>query len=194
MEACLYGGMMTKNYFITGGAGFIGSNYVNRLLERGEKVTIFDNLSRAGAAAQPGLVEGKVWRNRLLDYGGGCAQRRFGEGIRPRGGCDRPPGGTGGSHHLGDQSTGGFRDQCPGDLQRAGGCPPERAQTGLPVRLHQQSIWRHGGRKGGGRCHPLALCRPATGMPGNTAAGFPQPVWLQQRHGRSICPGLCKDL
>jgi CDP-paratose 2-epimerase len=40
---------MSQNYFITGGAGFIGSNYVNRLLERGEKVTVYDNLSRAGA-------------------------------------------------------------------------------------------------------------------------------------------------
>jgi len=40
---------MSANYFITGGAGFIGSNYVSRLLERGEKVTIYDNLSRAGA-------------------------------------------------------------------------------------------------------------------------------------------------
>jgi CDP-paratose 2-epimerase len=40
---------MAKNYFITGGAGFIGSNYVCRLIERGEKVTIYDNLSRAGA-------------------------------------------------------------------------------------------------------------------------------------------------
>jgi CDP-paratose 2-epimerase len=40
---------MSKNYFITGGAGFIGSNYVHRLLERGENVTIYDNLSRAGA-------------------------------------------------------------------------------------------------------------------------------------------------
>jgi len=37
------------NYFITGGAGFIGSNYVHRLLERGEKVMVYDNLSRAGA-------------------------------------------------------------------------------------------------------------------------------------------------
>ncbi len=40
---------MATNYFITGGAGFIGANYVNRLLERGEKVTIYDNLSRAGS-------------------------------------------------------------------------------------------------------------------------------------------------
>lgn len=40
---------MSKHYLITGGAGFIGSNYVHRLVERGERVTIFDNLSRAGA-------------------------------------------------------------------------------------------------------------------------------------------------
>ena len=41
---------MSKHYLITGGAGFIGSNYVQRLLERSEQVTIYDNLSRPGAA------------------------------------------------------------------------------------------------------------------------------------------------
>ena len=40
---------MTRNYLITGGAGFIGSNYAQKLLQRGESVTVFDNLSRAGA-------------------------------------------------------------------------------------------------------------------------------------------------
>jgi len=40
---------MANKYLITGGAGFIGSNYVHRLLTRGEDVTIFDNLSRQGA-------------------------------------------------------------------------------------------------------------------------------------------------
>lgn len=39
------------HYLITGGAGFIGSNYVYRLLDRGERVTIYDNLSRRGATA-----------------------------------------------------------------------------------------------------------------------------------------------
>ena len=34
---------------ITGGAGFIGSNYAARCLSRGEKIVIFDNLSRSGA-------------------------------------------------------------------------------------------------------------------------------------------------
>ena len=40
---------MARNYLVTGGAGFIGSNYVYRLLARGENVTIYDNLSRLGA-------------------------------------------------------------------------------------------------------------------------------------------------
>lgn len=40
---------MAKHYLITGGAGFIGSNYVYRLLSRHEKVTVLDNLSRPGA-------------------------------------------------------------------------------------------------------------------------------------------------
>jgi CDP-paratose 2-epimerase len=39
---------MQKNYMVTGGAGFIGSNYVSRLLQRGENVTIYDNLTRSG--------------------------------------------------------------------------------------------------------------------------------------------------
>ena len=40
---------MKQHYLVTGGAGFIGSNYVNRLLQRGDRVTIYDNLSRGGA-------------------------------------------------------------------------------------------------------------------------------------------------
>ena len=40
---------MSLHYLITGGAGFIGSNYAARLLTRGEQVTLYDNLSRGGA-------------------------------------------------------------------------------------------------------------------------------------------------
>ncbi len=56
---------MSKNYLITGGAGFIGSNYVHRLLERGEKVTIYDNLSRAGAS------KNMVWLRETFGENGG---------------------------------------------------------------------------------------------------------------------------
>jgi CDP-paratose 2-epimerase len=36
-------------YLITGGAGFIGSNFVRTLMDRGDHVTILDNFSRPGA-------------------------------------------------------------------------------------------------------------------------------------------------
>lgn len=39
---------MSKRFLVTGGAGFIGTNYVARLLERGEDVILYDNLSRRG--------------------------------------------------------------------------------------------------------------------------------------------------
>ncbi|HEY89758.1 MAG TPA: NAD-dependent epimerase/dehydratase family protein [Thermoflexia bacterium] len=39
------------HYLVTGGAGFIGSNYVWRRLQQGERVTVYDNLSRPGADA-----------------------------------------------------------------------------------------------------------------------------------------------
>ena len=48
---------MARNYLVTGGAGFIGSNYVRRLLQRGENVIIYDNLSRIGAQANLGWLE-----------------------------------------------------------------------------------------------------------------------------------------
>ncbi len=41
---------MQRTYLVTGGAGFIGSNYVFHLLRRSERVKILDNFSRAGAA------------------------------------------------------------------------------------------------------------------------------------------------
>jgi CDP-paratose 2-epimerase len=40
---------MSRVFLLTGGAGFIGSNYVYRLLSRGEQVIVYDNLARAGA-------------------------------------------------------------------------------------------------------------------------------------------------
>ncbi len=54
---------MNKNYLITGGAGFIGSNYACRLLKRGENVTIFDNLSRKGAESNLKWIEEQTGKN-----------------------------------------------------------------------------------------------------------------------------------
>ncbi len=48
---------MTRHYLITGGAGFIGSNYAHRLIQRGENVTLYDNLSRPGAPRNVAWLE-----------------------------------------------------------------------------------------------------------------------------------------
>ena len=50
---------MSRKYLVTGGAGFIGSNYVHRLIQRKEHVTIFDNLSRAGAPRNIDWLKGQ---------------------------------------------------------------------------------------------------------------------------------------
>src|SRR5512140_2881884 len=54
---------MSRNYLVTGGAGFIGSNFVSRLLERGENVTVYDNLSRAGAPKNLAWLEQKFGKD-----------------------------------------------------------------------------------------------------------------------------------
>ncbi len=46
-------------YLVTGGAGFIGSHLVEKLIERGDQVVILDNLS-TGSAQNLSTVEGKV--------------------------------------------------------------------------------------------------------------------------------------
>ena len=62
--------------FITGGAGFIGSNSAARFLSGGHQVTIFDNFSRVGGEANLAWLESRhgsdclrVVRGDVRDYG-----------------------------------------------------------------------------------------------------------------------------
>jgi CDP-paratose 2-epimerase len=59
---------------VTGGAGFIGTNLAHRLLSDGERVLIFDNLSR------PGVEKNLRW---LLDTHGNRVQAEFGDVRNP---------------------------------------------------------------------------------------------------------------
>lgn len=59
---------------ITGGAGFIGTNLAHRLLSEGERVLVFDNLSR------PGVERNLRW---LLDTHGKRAQVEFADVRNP---------------------------------------------------------------------------------------------------------------
>ncbi len=161
---------MSKNYFVTGGAGFIGSNYVSRLLERREKVIIYDNLSRAGASRNLAwlqekygakafdLVVGDVRDAALL-----TTSSRLADVIIHL--AAQVAVTTSVTHPRED-----FEINALGTFQYAGGCPSQPAQTNFPVCFHQQGIRRHGRCEGGGRRHALALCRPAARLPRDPAA------------------------
>ncbi len=53
----------SKAVLITGGAGFIGTNVADRLLNNGHRVVILDNLSRAGVDQNAGWLQQRHGRN-----------------------------------------------------------------------------------------------------------------------------------
>ena len=48
-------------FLITGGAGFIGYNYAKHRLERGDEVTVIDNLSRKGSRSRADILASGVY-------------------------------------------------------------------------------------------------------------------------------------
>ncbi len=57
------------NYLVTGGAGFIGSNLVAKLVEKGEKVRVIDNFSTGRAAnIEPYINDIEVIDGDIRDY------------------------------------------------------------------------------------------------------------------------------
>jgi len=128
---------MPKNYFITGGAGFIGSNYVYRLLERGEKVTVYDNLSRAGAPRNLKWLQDKFGEkafNLVIGDVRDAGQLPF----RPAKRISLSTSPAGGGDYLGRQTARGLRNQRPGHFQRGGSRATERAQARFYLCLHNK--------------------------------------------------------
>lgn len=56
-----------KRYLVIGGAGFIGSNFVDKLASRGDDVVIFDNFSRAGSRDNANWLKGKHKKIKVVE-------------------------------------------------------------------------------------------------------------------------------
>jgi CDP-paratose 2-epimerase len=75
---------MSRRALITGGSGFVGTNVANRLLEEGGRVTVFDDLSRAGVRENLSWLRsrhGSAVRVEVADVANRAALRRALKGV-----------------------------------------------------------------------------------------------------------------
>ena len=59
---------MSRRVLVTGGGGFIGSNLVRGLLERGERVRVLDNFSTGNRANLVELDDVEIVEGELRSY------------------------------------------------------------------------------------------------------------------------------
>ena len=181
---------MPHNVLITGGAGFIGCNLAGRL-RAGHQVTLFDNLSRSGAAPTwPGCSRARratfaLWPADLATTPR-CAPRPQASAL----------------YHLAGQMAVttsvtdprlDFEVNALGTfnvLEAARQAATIRSSS-TPPPTRSTAAWRSGGRR---RAHALRFCRLSPGCARNAAAGLPFALRLLQGRRRSVHSRLCPHL
>ena len=169
---------MSKNYLITGGAGFIGSNYVHRLLARGENVTIYDNLSRAGAPKNMAWLEETFGKNgsRLI-VGDVADGAHLAEAAKDADVIVH----LAGQVAVTTSVTNPREDFEANALGTFNALEAARASGRDPVFVYASTNKVYGGMEDvalSRGADALALRRPGTRLPRNPAAGFSFTLWL----------------
>ncbi len=148
------GAKKQRHVLITGGSGFIGSNLADRLLHQGERVLLYDNLSRAGVVQNyEGLRAEHGSRVSLLEAD-----------MSDAAALDSAVENAGSVFHFAAQVAvttsleaplARFRRECPGDAESAGGIARAARSATAALYLHEQGLRRAGQRRASAHRRPL---------------------------------------
>ena len=162
---------------ITGGSGFVGANLADRLAASGERVLIYDNLSRPNVVREPGMAAAAP-RPSHRDRDRRRARRRRVARHHASGERGVSPGRAGRGDHQPRGSRERLRGQRARHLERArGGAPPSRPAA-ADLRVHEQGLRRvvRGRRacsRSGLAIDPGTACRPQSTRAGRSACAVP---------------------
>ncbi len=172
---------MSRRFLITGGAGFIGSNLVSRLLRRGEQVTVYDNLGRSGSRLNLQWLR-ETYGDQSFDLVSADVRDAEATQEAAKGADVIVPWRRSCCDQFCAPTAPGFRDNALGILT----CWKRLGLERNPIVLYALPNKVYGGMENVRWSKRPRLCNRVTVRASRNTAGFSIAVWLFQRDGRPV--------